>query len=90
VLPQAAPRAVGTAAIGGDQQATGRRVARPAPVLQPAPNRVRGKLCGVVRNADAHPAAVVGHVIDAVGNRLAEILASKSWTLTRCGRSWRR
>ena len=73
-LPQPGAVAVGAAAVGGDRQRRGLRVARRAELLPPALDRGDRELGGVVVDPDADPALVVGEVVDAVGDRLAQFL----------------
>ncbi len=51
--------AVAAAAIGGDQQTAGLRMALSSHEQPPAANRVDGKTGGIVIGADTHPAFVV-------------------------------
>src|SRR5690349_5673905 len=41
--------------------------------LPPAADRMDGKACRVVIGADAHPAQVVGDVVDAIGHRRGKL-----------------
>ena len=72
-LPEAGAIAVGAAAVGGDRQRCRGRVARPAEVLPPGADARDRELSGVVVDPDRDPAGVVGEVVDAVGDRLAEL-----------------
>jgi hypothetical protein len=67
-LPQTNPIAVAAPAIGRDHE-LGRIGMTFAPHgLPPAANRMDGKACRVVIGADAHPAQVVGDVVDTIGH----------------------
>src|SRR5674476_863742 len=73
-LPGPDPGSVGATTVGADQQPAGARVAGASDGFPPGAqgrNRERG---GVVVGPDADPAGVGGHVIDAVGDGLAELL----------------
>src|SRR6516165_10916939 len=71
-LPQPRPVAIAAATIGGDQQFAGMRKALTAHVFPPTLDRACSKVSRVVVNADAHPPLVVGHVVDAVRDGLAQ------------------
>src|ERR1700752_584820 len=73
-FPQPYPRAVAAAAIGGDQQSAGVGVTRPADGLPPLADAVHREGGRVVVNADTHPSAIGGQVIDPVRHRAAELL----------------
>lgn len=60
----------GAAGLGGDQEPAGIRVVRPSAVLPLASGGLHRELGGVVVGADVDPSAVVGHVVDRVGDRL--------------------
>src|SRR3972149_1464584 len=72
-LPGAGGVAFAPAAVGGDRQRGGVRVALPAEVLPPGADALDREGGGVVLDPDRHPAGVVGKVVDAVGDRLAEL-----------------
>ena len=65
--------------------------------LLEAADRVGGKRCGVMVNADAHPSSVVGDIIDPVRHGTAEFLddevmhphvfGGRPWGATRAQRS---
>src|SRR6476620_1778369 len=65
-LPQAYPSAVTAAAIGGDQQATGLRIAGATHAVPPAADRIDGETGSIVVDADTHPPRVSRAVIDAI------------------------
>src|SRR6187200_1217007 len=65
-LPQAYPSAVTAAAIGGDQQATGLRIAGATHAVPPAADRIDGETGSIVVDADTHPPRVSRDVIDAI------------------------
>src|SRR5258708_37066796 len=71
-LPQARPRPVAAAAVGGDQERASARKAMAAHTSPPQPDRVDGKFRRVMVDADADPALVIREVVDAIGNGLAE------------------
>jgi hypothetical protein len=71
-LPQPVAAAVAAAAVGDHQQLPRPRVAGLAQVLPPLPQGGHGELRRVVVDPDTHPADVLGHVIDPVGDRLAQ------------------
>src|SRR5665213_2995117 len=73
-LPQSDAVAVGPAAVGGDLQAGGVRVAHLAEVLPPPADRVDRELRSVVIDPDVHPALIRGDVIDAIRARFTELL----------------
>ena len=73
-LPQPHASAVGAAAVRRDRQLMGVRVA-PAPHrLEPAANGGDGELGRVAGDADADPARIARHIIDAVRHDLAQRL----------------
>lgn len=65
-FPQPYSRAVAATTIGGDQQAACLRIAAAPHGLPPASDRLDGKACGIVIDADADPAGIAGDVIDAI------------------------
>ena len=71
-LPEAGAVAVGAAAVGGDRQAGGGRVAARAELEPPAADRLNGELGGVIVDSDVDPADIVGDVVDTVGGGLAQ------------------
>ena len=76
-LPEARPRAVAAPAVGGDQERAGARKAMAAHPRPPPPNRVDRKLGGVMVDADADPAFIIGEVVDPIGDRFAELAVEK-------------
>ena len=72
-LPQPQAHAVAAAAIGGDDQALGFRVARPAELVPPTPDALdrEGRRVGI--HADADPTRIGGEVVDAIGRDLAQL-----------------
>src|SRR4051794_1264982 len=74
-LPQPDPRPVGTPAVGGDHESTGRRIALAPHLLQPGADGVDSELSGVMGDADA--ATVVGEIVNSVRNGLAQFLVLK-------------
>ena len=56
MLPQPNARAIAAAAIGGDQQRLGARMAFLAQGLPPAANALDRENCGIVINANIYPA----------------------------------
>src|SRR6185312_14880874 len=73
-LPKPGARAVGAAAVGGDQEFAGAGEAAASHFGPPAADAVGGELRGIVVDADADPSLVVENVVDAVGNHLAQRL----------------
>jgi hypothetical protein len=72
-LPQPHPRAVGAAAVRRNRQLSCIRIALLSHALAPATNGLLGKLGRVARDSDADEAGVGGHIVDAVGDDLAEL-----------------
>jgi len=72
-LPQTAPAAIASSAIGCDQQRVGMRIAFDAHLVPPAADGLHRELRGVVIDAHAHPAFVATHVEHAVRNDLAQL-----------------
>ncbi len=66
MLPQAFPRAVAAAAIGGDQQAARLGIARPSHALPPSPDDVYGEAGCVVVDPDTDPPIVARDVLDPI------------------------
>ena len=73
-LPQSDAGSVGAAAIGGDHHPIGAGIAATTHLLPPEPDRVDGELGCIMGDPDTDPAAVVGDIVDAVGDRLAQFL----------------
>ncbi len=71
-LPQAHPRATATAAVGGDQDAAGRLVARLSNLLPPPPDAFQREGRSIVVDAQIDPSGVGHDVIDPVGRNLAQ------------------
>ena len=65
-FPQAYPSAVTAAAVGGDQQSTGLRIAGATHAVPPATDRIDCEAGGIVVDADTHPSRVAGDVIDPI------------------------
>src|SRR6516162_3830840 len=76
-FPQADPRAVAAAAVGGDQQSSGVGVARPPDLAPPLADAVDREGGGVVVDADAHPPSIRGQIIDPIGHRATEFFDQK-------------
>ena len=72
-LPQPHAIAVAAAAVGGDHQPLGVGIALLAHRPPPAADRVDGEAGGVVIDADADPADIVGDVVDAVRHGAAQL-----------------
>ena len=68
---------VGAAAVGIDEQLAGFGVALLPQVMPPAPNALDRERGRVGAEPDIDPAHVVDHVMDNVGDRLAEFLVRK-------------
>src|SRR6476646_6747689 len=83
-LPQAYPSAVTAAAIGGDQQATGLRIAGATHAVPPAADRIDGETGSIVVDADTHPPRVSRDVI-AYGTARPSSGIRKSCTRTASG-----
>src|SRR3954454_5624915 len=64
---------VGPAAISRDKQPGGGGIALPPHLFKPAADGVDRELGGVAGDANAHPTAVIGQVIDAVGYHFAKV-----------------
>src|SRR5215471_4466389 len=88
-LPQAVAAPVGTAPIGGDQQTLRTRIDSAAHVVPPSPDRFHGELGCVVIDSNAAPARVSRHIIDPVGNDLAQLLVGKVVDLYWLGLAFR-
>src|SRR6202142_1001654 len=73
-FPQSHPRAVRSAAIGGDHQAARERIANMADVLPPSADRLNREGRRVVVDPDADPARVGGEIINSVRHGAAELL----------------
>ena len=86
MAPQPGAGVVGPAGVSGDRQRLGVRVAGLAEVLPPADDRVDGELGGLAGDADADPPLVGGEVIDAVGDRVPELLVLEVGPRTSTGR----
>jgi len=73
-LPEPQARAVASAAIGGDHQPRGVRVASAADLGPPAADRLHGERRGVVVHADADPSGIGREIVDAIRHRPAQVL----------------
>src|SRR5258708_6114802 len=73
-LPQTATVTVAAATVRGDHQFPGPRKTLATHIFIPAPDAVGCEIGGVMIDADADPALIVGHVVDTVGNGLAQLL----------------
>src|SRR6476660_4960773 len=89
-LPQAYPSAVTAAAIGGDQQATGLRIAGATHAVPPAADRIDGETGSIVVDADTHPPRVglslrtqFAAAILEVANKLLLLRVNRDHRLTR-------
>src|SRR5664280_1189146 len=76
-LPGPDPGPAGPAAVGADQEPLRAWVADAADGLPPGAQGRDGERGGVVVGPDADPAGARGHVIDAVGDRFAELLVGE-------------
>ena len=73
-FPQADPRAVAAAPVGGDQQSGGLGIPRPTEVAPPLADAVDREGGGVMIDTDAHPSSIRRKIIDAIWHRPAEFL----------------
>jgi len=64
---------VAAATVGGDHKPRGVRVTLAAHLRPPAADGVGRERGRVVIDADAHPAGIVGDVVDAVGHRASQL-----------------
>src|ERR1700677_845962 len=76
-FPQSASTTVAAATVRRDHQFTGAGKALAAHVFVPTMDTVGCKLSGVVIDADAHPALIVGHIVNSIRNGLTQILVFK-------------
>ena len=76
-LPGADPVSVGAAAVGADQQPVRVGVAIFADGLPPAAQGRDGERGGVVVDPDRDPAGVGRDVVDAIGDRRAQVLVGE-------------
>ncbi len=76
-LPQAGAGAVAATTIGDDEQLLRLRIAHTPHLEPPRPNGRDREGGGVMRHPDAHPAFVGAHVVDAIGQGLAQFLVHK-------------
>jgi hypothetical protein len=74
IAPQAGAGVVGGAGVCGDRQRRGVGVTGLAQVLPPIDDRVDREGRGVAGDPDTDPALIGGQVIDAVGDRVPELL----------------
>src|SRR5260370_8298010 len=72
-FPQTATVAVAAAAVRRDHQFPSPRKALATHTLIPPANAVGREIGGVMIDADAYPAFIVGHVINTVGNDRPQI-----------------
>ena len=86
VAPEPGARVVGPAGVGGDRQCLGGGVAGLAKVLPPADDRVDRELRRLAGDPNAHPSFIGGEIVDAVGDRVPELLSLKSCPRTSTGR----
>ena len=84
-LPQTVAAAVRTATVSRDQQPARDRIRDATHPPPPPPQRLHRERRRVVIDADAHPAGVVGQVVHAIRNRLAEGLVRKVVDPNRLG-----
>ena len=73
-FPEPHARTVRAAAVGRYRQLARLRIALPSHSLEPAADRLHGKLGRVGRNADTDDGGVGRHVVDAVRHHLAQRL----------------
>jgi hypothetical protein len=76
-LPQLAPTTIAAAAISHDQQFGGVTIVGTSHFLPPPADGGCGELGDVVFDTHADPILVVGEVVHAVGNRLAQFLVEE-------------
>jgi len=88
VAPEPGARVVGPAGVGGDRQPLGGGVAGLAKVLPPADDRVDRELRRLAGDPDAHPPFIGGEIVDAVGDRVPELLVLEVVTTDRADRPW--
>src|SRR6266403_2316087 len=73
-FPQTATVTIATATVRRDHQFPGPRKTLATHIFIPTPDAVGCEIGGVMINADADPALIIGHVVDTVGNGLAQLL----------------
>ena len=73
-LPQPHARTIRAAAVGRDRQFSRLRIALSSHAFEPAADRRDGELGRVAGDPDADEAGVGGHIVDAIGHDLAELL----------------
>ena len=73
-LPKTTTATVAAAAVGGNEQFFRALMSLRSHFLPPSSNRLGGEVRGVVVDADADLALVLGHVINAVWDRLTQLL----------------
>ena len=71
-FPQTATVTVAATTVRRDHQFPGPRKAFATHIFIPTPDAVGCEIGGVMINANADPALIVGHVVNTVGNGLAE------------------
>ncbi len=72
-FPQAIPRGVAAARVGGDVQPSRLGVTLSPQLLPPASDRGHRELGGVVRDADRHARLIQADVVHAIRDRLAQL-----------------
>jgi hypothetical protein len=83
------PGAVAAAAVGGDQQTTGLRMAGATHAVPPTADRVDCEAGGIVVDADTHPSRVAGDVIDPIRHGATKLRDQKIVHPHRLGLSLR-
>ena len=76
-LPESSSIAIASATVSGDEQFRGIGVGLLAHVAPPPGDGLDGELWGVMVDAHADPCGVRREIVDAVGNRLAELLVDE-------------
>ena len=71
-LPQADPRSIAAARVGGDEKFGGLREGWLSHAVPPAANGFDGERGGVVIDAHAHPPAIVGHLVHPIRRGAAQ------------------
>ena len=73
-FPQTHPRTIAAAAVCGNRQIARLGIAFAADIVPPTADRLNGKLCGIMVDADADPAEVGGQIVNAIRYRAAKLL----------------
>src|SRR5438105_3237977 len=73
-FPQTASVTVAATTVRRDHQFPGPRKALATHIFIPPPDALGCEIGSVMINADADPALIVGHVVDTIGNGLAQLL----------------